>query len=140
MTALIVDANIAVKWYVEDALSPQARAAAANHVLHAPWLILSEAANALWKYVSRGVISGPDAATALATLPRSIEIAAETDLAPESILLAARLNHPAYDCFYLALAQRMALPLLTADNRLATLAAQVGVSAIRLDSIETEAT
>jgi len=32
--------------------------------------------------------------------------------------MAIDLRHPAYDCFYLALAERSASPLVTADDRL----------------------
>ena len=35
-----------------------------------------------------------------------------------STALALRLHRPAYDCFYLALAERVEAPLVTADQRL----------------------
>jgi predicted nucleic acid-binding protein len=46
------------------------------------------------------------------------------ELVPTSVLkdralsIAIELRHPAYDCFYLALAERSASPLITADDRL----------------------
>ena len=39
--------------------------------------------------------------------------------------LACHLDHPVYDCLYLALARREAAVLLTADQKLMALAAQV---------------
>lgn len=43
----------------------------------------------------------------------------------EALALACHLNHPVYDCLYLALARREAALLLTADQRLKRLADQV---------------
>ena len=37
---------------------------------------------------------------------------------PEGVALARELDHPVYDCFYLALAEREGVQLLTADARL----------------------
>ena len=43
----------------------------------------------------------------------------------EALALACHLDHPVYDCLYLALARREAAALLTADQRLQQLAARV---------------
>jgi predicted nucleic acid-binding protein len=43
----------------------------------------------------------------------------------EALALACHLDHPVYDCLYLALARREAAVLLTADQKLMALAAQV---------------
>jgi predicted nucleic acid-binding protein len=43
----------------------------------------------------------------------------------EALALACHLNHPVYDCLYLALARREAAAVLTADKRLMALAEQV---------------
>ena len=39
-------------------------------------------------------------------------------LAARALAIAAELRHPAYDCFYLALAEVRDLKLITADRRL----------------------
>ena len=39
-------------------------------------------------------------------------------LAPRAAALAHQLDHPVYDCFYLALSERRDVPLVTADRRL----------------------
>ena len=46
-------------------------------------------------------------------------------LQAEALALACRLNHPVYDCLYLALARREAATLISADRRLRTLAERV---------------
>jgi predicted nucleic acid-binding protein len=43
----------------------------------------------------------------------------------EALALACHLDHPVYDCLYLALARREAALLLTADQRLQQLAERV---------------
>jgi len=43
----------------------------------------------------------------------------------EALALVCHLDHPVYDCLYLALARREAAVLLTADQRLQQLASRV---------------
>src|SRR6185437_13955244 len=45
------------------------------------------------------------------------------ELAPSAADIALQLDHPVYDCFYLALAERREIELLTADRRLVRKAA-----------------
>ena len=53
------------------------------------------------------------------------QIEPDRHLQVEALAMACHLNHPVYDCLYLALAPREAATLLTADRRLQSLAAQV---------------
>jgi predicted nucleic acid-binding protein len=53
-------------------------------------------------------------------------------LADEGLEIAAKLNHPVYDCFYLALARREGAPLITADKRLAAAAQALPDVEVRL--------
>jgi predicted nucleic acid-binding protein len=45
-------------------------------------------------------------------------------LVERALALATALAHPVYDCVYLSLAAEVAAPLVTADKRLLTAAAQ----------------
>ena len=49
----------------------------------------------------------------------------DRELQVEALALACHLDHPVYDCLYLALARREAARILTADQRLQRLANQV---------------
>lgn len=53
------------------------------------------------------------------------QIDPDRHLQVEALALACHLDHPVYDCLYLALARREAAVLLTADQRLQRLADKV---------------
>ena len=121
---VIVDASIALKWVIAEDGSDRAARLLDGRPLHAPWLLLTEAANALWVIQRRGTIDGDDAADALARLRTAPLLfpASDGDLVGQALRLARLLDHPAYDCVYLALAVERRLPVVTADRRFATAA------------------
>ena len=118
---LIVDASVIGAMAAEEPLGPIAEAALRGEALVAPDLILAELGNLLWKKVRRGAMTPADAEHALRRsvmlLPRIVPMLSLQDAA---LALSLRRDHPAYDAFYVALAQREAAPLVTADARLAT--------------------
>ncbi|SRR5579883_137650 len=116
---LVIDASIAVKWVVEEPGTSEALALRGRAELIAPELLVAECANILWKKTQRKELT-PDEARLAARLLH----AAELDLAPtralleRATLLAIDLDHPAYDCMYLALALANNCAFVTADDRL----------------------
>lgn len=130
MTSLIVDASVAVRWYLpESGSDPAERILAGAASLLAPELVLAEIGNAVWKRVRKSEVS---IETALAIVDRAktafTKLTSMSELAAPAMGLSARYDHPIYDCFYLALAERESAPLVTADKRLAALAGRVGVA------------
>ena len=114
---LVIDASVALKWVLDE---PGADAAAAlrSESLIAPELWLVEAANALWRRTRRGEMSGEEARERLTKL-RDAPVASapiERDLLAAADLAGA-LDHPVYDCLYLAMAIREDTQLVTADRR-----------------------
>lgn len=88
--------------------------------LLAPELICSEFANALWSKVRRNLMAR-DAALALTDqflADRPVELRRTEPLTAAAMRIGLRLNHPVYDCFFLALAQQERCVLVTADQRL----------------------
>ncbi len=118
---LIIDASVAVKWYVIQPDTPKAvTIAESGETLIAPDLLLAETGNAFWQCVRAGLFKPFDAYDALSKLPRRFDsLHPMTALADEALRIAVTINHPVYDCFYLALARRESAPLVTADKRLA---------------------
>lgn len=118
---LVIDASVAFKWFVEEPDSD-----AAQHILErepariAPDLVLLEIANTAWKKEQRGEIS-PDHATAIVeSAPRFFtRLVPAATLLERALAVARVLDHPVYDCVYLALADDEQARLVTADRRLA---------------------
>jgi len=116
--SLIVDSSVAVKWVANEPGSDRARALYLSDECWAPALIMAEVGNALWKKRRMNLVSFEQATAALRALPDRIRLFEMADLAPRAFALATELDHPIYDCFYLALAERERVPLVSADERL----------------------
>ncbi len=116
---LVVDASVAVKWALNEAGTTRALALRDEESLIAPSLIATEIGNALWKAVRRGAVARAEALDTMAAIlvPFDALVPVE-DLRNRALDIALELDHPIYDCFYLALAERERCSLVTADKRL----------------------
>ena len=119
----VLDANIAIALLVDLPYSAAARDAAARlGSAIAPDLIIHEATTALWRIAGTGKMDVSDCQTVLAQLPLLFdEVVSGAGLAQAALTQAAALGHPAYDCFYSALAASREAALLTADRKFASL-------------------
>jgi predicted nucleic acid-binding protein len=117
---LVIDASVAVKWVVDEPDSAFARAVAeSGEALIAPELVLAEAGNVLWRLVKTGRIGSDQAAAAELELRRAFDqLIPIAELSANALAIAIKLGHPIYDCYYLALAQRVSAELITNDGRL----------------------
>lgn len=117
---LIIDASVALKWVIPEVLSDKAdRLRAGDDELLAPDLLLVEVANALWKKTAGREISPAEADRAFDLVSESgIDLRPTAPLLTRAMHIARRLNHPVYDCVYLALADREHASFVTADRRL----------------------
>lgn len=121
--ACVIDASVAVKWFIDEDGSDVARDLQAL-VMYAPAFIIVEVANIMWLKVRRGELTVKGALERLAKM-RATPIAMSDDetLIEKALELATTLAHPIYDCLYLVLARARGVPLLTADRRLARVSA-----------------
>lgn len=127
---IVIDASIATKWLsAEPDSAKAARILERDDAFIAPDIVLAETANALWKKHRAGDIdqNGLDDAVA-ALLAADLVMIGTNELLKDATVLAARHQHPVYDCLYLALAQRRAAVLATADDRLARLSRSVRIA------------
>jgi predicted nucleic acid-binding protein len=126
MTDLVIDASVAIKWVIDEPGTRQALSLR-RHRLFAPDLLVAECANVLWKKVRRRELTRDEACLAAGLLQRAdIELAPMRALLEPATRLAIALDHPAYDCIYLALAESMRCDLVTADQRLSAKALAPG--------------
>jgi predicted nucleic acid-binding protein len=113
---LVVDSSVAVKWVVPEHGTVEALALR-QHRLYAPELLMAECANVFWKKVRRSELTATEALVAARLLERAdIELVSMRHLVEPAVKLAISLNHPAYDCTYLALAEAMDTTFVTADE------------------------
>ncbi len=118
MSDLVIDASVAIKWVIEEEGTAEALTLRRQHLI-APDLIIPECANILWKKVRRDELSAEEASLAGRLLANAdIELVPMRPLMDAAIKIALLLDHPAYDCVYLALAEQSNLKFVTADSRL----------------------
>ena len=119
MTTFVVDASVVIKWVVQETGTPEALSLLNGNVLVAPDLILTECANILWKKARRRELSAAEAHFAARLIEGSdLQLREMLPFFAASIELAIQLDHPAYDCIYLALALKENLRFVTADENL----------------------
>ena len=120
MNAYVVDASVAVKWFLPEEHTEQClRLRAQPGELHAPDFLWIEVASVVCQRIYRGELpaeQGRRIVTTLRAVPMQIVPAA--DLLEEATSLALEASASVYDCLYLALAVRIGGQMVTADRRL----------------------
>ena len=127
MASIVVDASALVR-IIEgaEAAAPLQEAVLKADLVLAPELMLTEVANALWRLQRAGQLEVDGLQRRLSRAVELVDvIEPDRHLQAEALALACHLDHPVYDCLYLALARREAAVLVTADQRLQQLAARV---------------
>ncbi|WP_439544755.1 type II toxin-antitoxin system VapC family toxin [Sandarakinorhabdus sp.] len=129
---MLIDASVAFKLIVPESGYEAANALVSSESLTAPDLIFAELANALWRFSQRNApLNWSIAAAKVRTVID--RVVPTEDLMPVAIDIAVQLNHPAYDCFYLALAIAEQDVVITADRRFhAACAASPHAARVRL--------
>ena len=123
---LVVDASVAGMWFVPEDDSPLAEALRSGEWrLIAPDWIIAECAQIFWKRANFGEISAAQSDFAMRDLPRRFaDLPPAAALAPRALVIAREINHSAYDCVYLALAEREGAKVVTVDKRFLNAAKQ----------------
>jgi predicted nucleic acid-binding protein len=121
----VVDASVGIKLFVDEPLSEQAHKLFGGLIadppveLYVPDLFFIECTNILWKYTRRFGRPLKDGQADLADLGRlALRVISTADLMEDALSLAVQMGITAYDACYAALARRLELPLVTADEPL----------------------
>jgi len=115
---IVVDASVAVRWTIEMPLSDRAEAVLrSGKQLIAPDFIIVETANAFYFSIKGRTDRVQRALDGLEFLPRWFaELVPATTLRHRAMAYAMEMEHPLYDCFYLALAVARGAQLVTTDE------------------------
>jgi predicted nucleic acid-binding protein len=122
---IVVDASVAVKWVTGEQDREAANALLdSGEQIAGPFLLRTEVVAAIARKARFEEITEADASAAVdlwAGIIRGAEIAlfAEDADLTRSLKLSLELKHALQDCIYLALAERLDAPLITADEKFA---------------------
>ena len=120
MMRQVVDACVAIKWFVEEPHADAARCLLADtYALYAPDLIWPECGNILWKKVQRGELTAQEARLIREGLEQQpLHIAPSRLLLEPALEIALDTGRTVYDSCYVALAMLIETQMVTADQRL----------------------
>lgn len=113
---MIVDASVALKWFLDEPMQAEARALIAREDLKAPDLIVAEILNGLRKAVRDRRMTLPLALEAIHKIDLAIPTIIPSMLVAEQALeVSLALKHHINDCIYLAQAIETDSKMVTAD-------------------------
>ncbi len=117
---VVVEPGVAIKWFVEEPLRPQARSLLADgHELIAPDILVAGVAELAWKKAVAGEIALDQAEPIVRSigLPSFISAFVEsTRLRERAFRLALQCGRPVHDCFYAACAEAASATLVSSDE------------------------
>lgn len=124
--ACVVDASVGIQLFIAEQFSDKVDALFAHLTsasparLCVPDLFYIECTNILWKHVQRMGYLPAKARTDLTDLTAlRLECYSTFELSARALDIAVDYHVTAYDACYVALSQRLNMPLLTADDKLA---------------------
>jgi len=125
---MIVDANVAVYWFVPTPMTAMAAKLLERSDLVAPGIIQIEVVNSFARYLRAGLITSTQLREGIAEVRNAIsQFVDDRQILDAATDIALAHDHSVYDCLYLALALERREPLATADKRLATLAGSLAI-------------
>lgn len=116
---IVTDSSVIVKLFAAEAESDIARKLiSSGEEFAAPDLLMLEVGNALMSKVRRSELLEIHAERSLSSVPDIMAVLYPSiELLEEAWRLAFQLRHPVYDCVFLALAIRLDVRLVTADEK-----------------------
>lgn len=124
MSDTVFDSSVVAKWVLTEPDSSEARRVAADVLATGGRLIvvdvaLVEVVNVIWKYYHRQLVTLAEARQYLDELIRSpVHVEAAARLLKPAFAIAAKYDRAVYDALFVALAQDLNLPGVTADEPL----------------------
>lgn len=135
MTSFVLDASVALRWFLDHPMPPYANRVkqfflkGVRAVVPALWHL--EMSNGLVVAERRSILTAADIDQAVIDIEQiaaaSMDVDGSVVSAKQALATARALQLSAYDAVYLDLARRERLPLATLDDRLRAAAARAGV-------------
>jgi predicted nucleic acid-binding protein len=115
----VVDASVAIKWFIPEIHSEASlRAQRSRYRLHVPALMTLEVGNVIAKKIRRGELTRVEGDVILKELTHlPLQRHADERLFPAAYRLALDTQRSVYDCLYLALAETVDGIMITADHK-----------------------
>ena len=119
MRRYVVDASVAIKWFVPEIHSDAAlRARHGGYRLHVPAFMMLELGNVLAKKIRREELTRSEGDAILKELKQlPLQRHVDERLFPTAYALACDTHRSLYDCLYLALAEAVDGTMITADRK-----------------------
>jgi predicted nucleic acid-binding protein len=124
MSDIVVDSSVVAKWVLPEADSNQARRLITEVPMKGERLFvldlaLTETANAIWKRYHQHLIAVEETRLLLSRLLRTpVDVKASTALLASGLEIAVKYDRAVYDSLFVALAEELGLPGVTADEPL----------------------
>jgi predicted nucleic acid-binding protein len=131
---IVVDTSVVVQWVAPEDVERRAEALLGRSDLAAPDVLLVETANVLRKKVRDGDVTRDQAFEGLELVEANVRtLVPSSGLLVRALQFAFEMNHPVYDCIFLACAEATGTALVTRDAGVVRRAASVGhASLVRL--------
>lgn len=115
---VVVDASVAIKWYMPEIYEQKAtKLLAGSYELNAPELIIPEFGNIIWQKERRGEFSSPSGAKTVVKAFLNANVRFHPQVGVAAFVGAELTGQTVYDWTYLALALSLSCQLVTADQR-----------------------
>lgn len=133
MSHYIVDASIMAQLFITDTYSAETKVLFKRinlgDTLHIPEFGLLECTNVIWKQVRFAELSQADAEVLVnQLLALNVVVTPVTGLMPRALEIGLKHKLAIYDSIYIALAEKLKYPLITADRRQAKATQAEGVA------------
>lgn len=133
MSDLVLDCSVTMSWCFEDEVDSGSGSGVdvlLRHEAFVPWIWTLEVANVLLVAERRGRLASADSSRFLALLrglPIRVDSGSVDRVWTDVLSLARQHQLSSYDAAYLELAARQGVPLLTLDQDLQRVAAEIGL-------------
>ena len=129
---MIVDASVFLAILLDESSKSSIVRTTQETDLRSPDIVPYEIANALSSLMRRELIQQSTALRAF-TLFKQVPVRLVAVNITQALKISARYGIYAYDAFYLEVAQRRSLPLLTLDKKMQRIAAEMGIVTVEVE-------